>query len=636
MTQARDKANIPVLNFASKGIDDNADATAITIDSGEDVGIGNTSPFARLVVQGANNENTMVVNTIGTSPNYIFDVRDDGTSVFRIIGSGNVGIGTTSPARQLTVSGSASPVIAIRDTGTSGSPSLFFGDSSADNVGKIQYNNSNNSLAFEAGASEVMRLASGKVAIGKTTVDSEFSRLMLFGSSPGTSSAGQLGIQGSETTGAINTGAGIGFKGHNGAGNRNFGDLKCQKENGSSGDNLSYMSFSTRDASGIGERLRISSDGKVGIGTTVPSEKLDVNGTIKATRFVGGGLNPYRNIIINGDMSIAQRATSKTGITSSTFNTVDRWGTGASSAGTWTQSQSTNVPTGQGFATSLKMDCTTAQGTLGANDRLQIYSKFEGQNLQHLKKGTSSAESTTLSFWVKSNKTGTYICELLDNDNNRHIAKSYTISSANTWEKKTITYAGDTSGALDNNTGESLVVYFWLVAGSSFNSGTLATSWAGVNSANRAVGQTNLSNSTANEWYVTGVQLEAVTSASDFEFLPFDVNFQRCKRYFQNLAPPLNNVRMGIGENKTNAISGVYIHFEPEMRSTPSMSATAANTFSLYHSATDRVATNILFDSKSSKGGNIDVTVSSGILDGGASQFLTNGTSSRLDFSSEL
>ena len=170
MTQARDKANIPVLNFASKGIDDNADATAITIDSGEDVGIGNTSPFARLVVQGANNENTMVVNTIGTSPNYIFDVRDDGTSVFRIIGSGNVGIGTTSPARQLTVSGSASPVIAIRDTGTSGSPSLFFGDSGADNVGKIQYNNSNNSLATVVNGSERMRIASnGHIGMGTTT-----------------------------------------------------------------------------------------------------------------------------------------------------------------------------------------------------------------------------------------------------------------------------------------------------------------------------------------------------------------------------------------------------------------------------------------------------------------------------------
>jgi len=247
---------------------------------------------------------------------------------------------------------------------------------------------------------------------------------------------------------------------------------------------------------------------------------------------------PFRNIIINGDMSIAQRGTSATGKTSSGIYTVDRIQSGISSAGTWTQSQSTDVPSGQGFAKSLKMDCTTALGSLGSSNRLQISQKFEGQNLQYLKKGTSSAESLTLSFWVKSNKTGTYICEIYDTDNTRHIAKSYTISSADTWEKKTITYAGDTSGALDNDNAESLSVFFWLVAGSDFTSGTLATSWSSLTNANRAAGQTvNLADSTANEWYMTGLQLEAGTTASDFEFLPYDVNLQRCERYYYKTYP---------------------------------------------------------------------------------------------------
>ena len=242
----------------------------------------------------------------------------------------------------------------------------------------------------------------------------------------------------------------------------------------------------------------------------------------------------FRNIIINGDMSIAQRGTSATGITTSTYNTIDRLYIGASSAGTWTQSQSTDVPTGQGFATSAKMDCTTANTSLGSSARLQITQYIEGQNLQYLKKGTSSAESITLSFWVKSNKTGTYICELLDADNsNRHINKSYTISSADTWEKKTITYDGDTTGAFNNDANRSLDLNFWLVAGSTFTSGTLQTSWGANTSANRAVGQVNLADSTSNEWYVTGVQLEAGTSASDFEFLPVDVNLERCMRYYE-------------------------------------------------------------------------------------------------------
>lgn len=264
---------------------------------------------------------------------------------------------------------------------------------------------------------------------------------------------------------------------------------------------------------------------------TVTTAKLASNSVTYEK--IGYNANPYRNIIINGDMSIAQRATSTASITSTGYHTLDRFQTQISSLGTWTQSQSTDVPTGQGFATSLKMDCTTADASPSAGDELQIRTRFEGQMLQYLKKGTSSAESTTLSFWVKSNKTGTYIAELFDADNTRHINKSYTISSADTWEKKTITFAGDTTGALGNDNAVSLIVDFWLGAGSNYTSGSLQTSWGSNTAANRAVGQVNLADSTSNNFYITGVQLEAGTTASDFEFLPVDVNLQRCQRYLE-------------------------------------------------------------------------------------------------------
>ena len=263
------------------------------------------------------------------------------------------------------------------------------------------------------------------------------------------------------------------------------------------------------------------------IASTIPDDSI---ANVKMANIVQS-----KNIIINGDMSIAQRATSTSSITSSNYYTVDRFRTSYDTAGTWTQSQTTDVPSGQGFATSFKMDCTTANGSLSAGSFLAIQSKFEGQNLQYLKKGTSSAESLTLSFWVKSNKTGTYIANLYDADNNRYIAKSYTISSANTWEKKTLTYAGDTSGAFGNDNATSLELKFILAAGTTYTSGTLATSWESATNANTAVGQVNLADSTSNEWYVTGVQLEAGTTASDFEFLPVDVNFTRCQRYFYKL-----------------------------------------------------------------------------------------------------
>ena len=178
---------------------------------------------------------------------------------------------------------------------------------------------------------------------------------------------------------------------------------------------------------------------------------------------------PFRNLMINGDMSIAQRSTSATGITSNGYYTVDRF-QHAINYGTYSHTQSTDVPSGQGFVNSFKLDCTTS-GTPSASHTLQFRQMIEGQFLNSLKWGSSSAESVTLSFWVKSNKTGIYIVELYNNDNaGDQISSSYTINSANTWEKKTITFVGYTSGAFDNNNGTGMQVTWWLGAGSNFQS----------------------------------------------------------------------------------------------------------------------------------------------------------------------
>ena len=296
------------------------------------------------------------------------------------------------------------------------------------------------------------------------------------------------------------------------------------------------------------------------------------------------GIN-FRNIIINGGMDLAQRGTSSTGLTSANYQTVDRWNLQLSSAGTWTQTQETDVPSGQGFAKSLKMDCTTANGSLSASSLMYINQRFEGQNLQYLKKGTSSADNLTLSFWVKSNKTGTYIIQFLDTDNSRSISQSYTIDSASTWEKKTLTFAGDTSGVLDNNNGDSLRVIWWLAAGSDYSSGTLGTSWGSTVNANRAVGQVNLADSTSNEWYITGVQLETGQVASDFEFLPFDVNENRCLRYFQEVGHTVSgsiafgNAFTGAYNSTTEVIAGRILPVK--MRTSPTITFSALSTFDL-------------------------------------------------------
>jgi hypothetical protein len=298
-----------------------------------------------------------------------------------------------------------------------------------------------------------------------------------------------------------------------------------------------------------------------------------------------------KNIIINGDMSLAQRGTSATGVGASDTYLIDRFflDANASPSARFTMSQSTDVPTGQGFATSLKMDCTTAQASYTGNQLTAISQRFEGQNVQYLKYGTSSAQTLTLSFWVKSNKTGTYIAELDQTGNGRDQSQSYTISSANTWEKKTLTYTGDTASTLANDNTEELEVYFWLACSSAFTSGTLNTSWNSTTNANRAVGQVNLADSTSNEWYVTGVQLEAGTTASEFEFLPVDVNLNRCYRYYQLIATGSNSVAEVICNAAGYSTSTAYgvLSFIKEMRSAPSLDQTSGTAYYNYSNNTN-------------------------------------------------
>jgi len=275
-----------------------------------------------------------------------------------------------------------------------------------------------------------------------------------------------------------------------------------------------------------------------------------------------------RNLIINGAMNIAQRGTVASA-TNGTYGGPDRFAINESGDLVVTLSQDTDVPTGNGFLNSMKVDVTTADSSLAAGDYAFLGHKFEGQNLQRLKKGTSNAESVTLSFWVKSTITGTYIIQLYDNDNARHISKSYTVSSANTWEHKTLTFAGDTSGALDDDNAYSLQVYWWLAAGSTYTSGTLATSWASFTAANAAAGQVNAINSTDNNFYLTGVQLEVGDVATAFEHEDIGTTLAKCHRYCY-VAPQ----HIGYTGSYTNVSPSGTIQFPTNMRAAPTVTGT--------------------------------------------------------------
>lgn len=243
----------------------------------------------------------------------------------------------------------------------------------------------------------------------------------------------------------------------------------------------------------------------------------------------------HRNLFTNGAMQVAQRGVSSTGITTSGIYTVDRTLFSLANFGTWTQTQESDGP--EGFSKSFKVECTTPNASLTSGSFGLLGYKFEGQDLQNLKKGTSSAESVTLSFWVKSNKTGTYVSELLDFDNsNRHIGKTFTVNSSDTWEYKTITYEGDTTGVLDDDNGASLQLSIWLGGGSDFSSGTLQTSWGANSNTDRAAGNVNLAdNPPSGNYYfqITGLQLEIGNTATPFDHRPFSEYLNSCLRYYQ-------------------------------------------------------------------------------------------------------
>jgi len=310
---------------------------------------------------------------------------------------------------------------------------------------------------------------------------------------------------------------------------------------------------------------------------------------------------PFRNLIINGDMSQAQRGTQTTGIGASDgYFTVDRfqYTKEGSPSARFTMRQDSTVPTGQGFASSLKMDCTTAQGSLSAGDGFNIQQKIEAQNLQLLRYGTSSAKTLILSFWVRAAKAGTNVVWIYQNDDARSQAQSYTISSADTWEKKTLTFAADTTGVIDNNNGEGFRISWWLGAGTNFTSGTLATTWESHTSANNAVGQVNHADTSGNDFYLTGVQLEVGTSASDFEFLPYDVNLNRCLRYYQDFDDFILWTT-ALDGNTTDRLGG-SISFPVPMREAPSVSST--NNTGTIENNYSRVFGYSVFATKSSRG----------------------------------
>jgi hypothetical protein len=289
---------------------------------------------------------------------------------------------------------------------------------------------------------------------------------------------------------------------------------------------------------------------------------------VDAAMFTGASAG---NLLINGAMQVTQRSavgTAVTGKTTADYYIADRWRTDINSLGTWSLTTNNDAPTGSGFRNSFKLACTTADASPAAGDYLVVQQKIEGQNLQAIRKGTASAQTLTLSFWVASFQTGTFIVELEDVDNSRSCSKAYSVSASNTWEYKTVTFPADTTGVLDNDSNQSLVLNFWLGAGTTYTSGTLQTTWGTTTNANRCVGVTNLASSTSNRWNMTGAQLTVGSVATPFEFKSFGDELRACQRYYeksyvQGVTPGTNDSNgLVLGQSSTGGDSYWYFQIE--------------------------------------------------------------------------
>ena len=270
---------------------------------------------------------------------------------------------------------------------------------------------------------------------------------------------------------------------------------------------------------------------------------------VEAPFVEGGGGSSFKNLLINGDMQIWQRATAATASTTG-YATVDRWQVNESSDGAITSEQSalsTADKATTGCRNALLIKCTTADTSIASSQFSYLAQGMEGQFLSHLGWGTTSAKTLTLSFWVKAYVAGTYTVGFKKYDNTAYFLPiEYTISSSNTWEKKTIEVSptsGSTSlitganGAFDQDNGIALLLTFGLAWGSTYHgtSGTWATG-AHFSTSN----QTNFLSSTDNTFYLTGVQLEVGDQATDLEQVPFDVQLHRCMRYYESSNPNIS------------------------------------------------------------------------------------------------
>jgi len=352
-----------------------------------------------------------------------------------------------------------------------------------------------------------------------------------------------------------------------------------------------------------------------------------------ATAYAGGNYG-MRNRIINGAMQIDQRNAGASVTPTDGQFTLDRYQMAATAASKYTcQQNAGGVTPPTGFTNYLGVTSSSAYTVL-STDVFGIQQRIEGYNSSDFAWGTASAQTITLSFWVRSSLTGTFGGAVRGAGFTRNYVFSYTISAANTWEYKTITIAGDTSGVWLTTNGVGISLFFCIGAGA--NSIAAPGSWAASNTQLAPTGQVSVVGTSGATFYITGVQLEAGSVATPFERRPYGTELALCQRYCFRLESTGGFRGMSASAYAATTTSAQCpVQFPVQMRSSPTATFSAANTFLLQLGSANFDASAITFGGLTTIGGLVTTTIS-GATAGTAGVLLSNNTAANMVFSAEL
>lgn len=374
---------------------------------------------------------------------------------------------------------------------------------------------------------------------------------------------------------------------------------------------------------------------------TVQAEKMT---TESGYSLGAGNASSFKNRLINGNFYIWQRGTTVTSVGIDTFgpDRFKQWANSGTETGRGTWSQSTDVPSGQGFQYSCKLAVTTAQASFSSSEGYSFEQRIEANNVYDLAYGTAGAKSIVVSFWAKTNKTGTYTVAVSNNGTSSTNVYKQTVSLTSSWAKYEVTIPGDTSLAM-TSTGTNQGMFVSIMLSNGVTSAA-TSSWVAYSLGNRtATGQVNFYDSTSNELFITGFQMEVGTVATSFDFRSYGTEFSLCQRYYYKIAntSDATSVPFGLGYTRANNAIRPFINFQVQMRVRPTSvetSGTASHYMVYYAGDANAVCTSVpSFDIASRETALLGAEVSgTPFPSGGVTYLRSNSTSAYLAFSAEL